>query len=279
MTARIVPVLLVLTAACGRGDGSVTILLDAEEAITDGIAAGDDEESIVDGWTVTFSKFEIAIGEIVVGRSTDDLEQRDDTVHLVDLTALPPRGFVLSRFDRLEAGRWDVFRYATVLSPETGLTFVIEAELTKPDGESCPPSEPCRDAPHIDLAFEVPAPTEYGPCEPEDGLAGFTVTEGGSSAVAVTIHGDHLLFSGFPGGAEVVTRRAQWLADADTDGDDHVTRAELEAIPAAMLFDAEHYALGGSPIPVTTAWEFVVAQLQTVGHFQGEGECPWTIRP
>ena len=70
-------------------------------------------------------------------------------------------------------------------------------------------------------------------------------------------------------------RLAQWLADCDLDLDGTVTQAELEAIPLSMLSEIDgRYQLGGPPIEITTTYDYLVAQLMTQGHFQGEGECP-----
>jgi GNAT superfamily N-acetyltransferase len=88
--------------------------------------------------------------------------------------------------------------------------------------------------------------TVFGPCSAEGGgLAGAVVNEGGITTVAVTLHGDHMLFDRFPGGAEMVSRRAQWLADSDLDGDDRITQVELEAIDAAILVAEEEGAFIG----------------------------------
>jgi hypothetical protein len=47
------------------------------------------------------------------------------------------------------------------------------------------------------------------------------------------------------------------------------------AADAAALFPAPDYSLTGAPFAIDTAWDFVLAQLKTQGHFQGEGECLW----
>jgi hypothetical protein len=116
-------------------------------------------------------------------------------------------------------------------------------------------------------------------------MSGVAVVSSASTPVAVTIHGDHLWFNSFPSGAEsTVERRAQWMVDCDVDHDGHVTEAELRATPAARVFTTlDHYDLAGSPTVdghgIQTAWDFVRAQMSTVGHFQGEGECPWAPTP
>jgi hypothetical protein len=134
----------------------------------------------------------------------------------------------------------------------------------------------CYANPEIGFSFAVRAPISLGPCERE-GSEGFAVTAGGTSTVAITIHGDHLFFNGFPEGSEAkVLRLAQWLADSDLDADGEVTEAELKAIAPGDLWelDPDRFQLGGSPLtPLDTVWTYVRAQLMTQGHFQGEGEC------
>ena len=155
-------------------------------------------------------------------------------------------------------------------------TYLLEGTITRADGESCPPGGGCRPASSIAFRFGADAPTAFGPCEAEDGLPGIIVTESGTT-VAIDIHGDHVFFDAFPTGAEVIERRAQWLANADVDGDDRVTTDELAAIEAADLFPPDTYNLAGAPIELDHALDFVRAQLATQGHFQGEGECAWTF--
>jgi hypothetical protein len=127
----------------------------------------------------------------------------------------------------------------------------------------------------------VPADTRYGPCSTPDGMSGVAIVSSATTPVQLTIHGDHLWFDSFPSGAEaIVQRRAAWMASCDADADGRVTEAELRATPAASVFTTtRHYHLAGAPTVdghgITTAWDFVRAQMSTLGHFQGEGECPW----
>lgn len=210
---------------------------------------------------------------------------------VVDLVALPASGAQLSRFDALDVGLWDVFEYATPQPVEAtrhetaseadfdemvanGWTHLIEGTLESASGESCPPDGTCRPSTRLTFRFPVRVATRFGRCQAEDGLPSVTITEGGTTA-SITIHGDHVFFDRFPSGAEIVQRRAQWLVNADTDGDAAITPEELMAIDAAALFPSETYDLSGAGVPIETAWDFVRAQLATQGHFQGEGECPW----
>ena len=108
-------------------------------------------------------------------------------------------------------------------------------------------------------------------------MPGFAISAGRTQTVAATIHGDHLFFNGFPEGDEGgVTRLAQWLADCDLNLDGTVTQDELEAIAPSQLPEIDdRYQLGGSPVtPLDDMHDYVISQLKTQGHFQGEGECP-----
>ena len=97
------------------------------------------------------------------------------------------------------------------------------------------------------------------------------------SSAEVTIHGDHIFFNGFPEEEGTVRRLAQWMADIeDINDDDVLTQVDFEAATdLGALFPASEYELTGGPLEITTAWDFVRAQLGTQGHFQGEGECDW----
>jgi hypothetical protein len=177
------------------------------------------------------------------------------------------------------------------LMVETDSTYLVEGTITKADGQSCPPARLatppsaleaegenavgnlCYPAAEVRFRFAARAETFYGPCE-IDGVPGISVPAGGRQTSSVTVHGDHLFFNGFPSGSEGAVRRlAQWWADADLDLDGVVTEAELEAINPADLL-GEEYSFGGSPIkPLDNMYTYVIAQLKTQGHYQGEGEC------
>lgn len=210
----------------------------------------------------------------------------------------------------LAAGRWEVFyetpgaggatAHASVegadfeLMRSEDLTYLVVGTLSKADGTSCPPvalatppggampvgqnagGDDCYASPTVSFALGVPAPTRFGPCE-VDGIPGVNVPRGGTQTLALTIHGDHLFFNGFPEGDESGTMRlAQWLADCDLDLDGEVTREELSALAPSDLPELDdRFQLGGSPItPLDSLWTYVAAQLSTQGHVQGEGECP-----
>lgn len=306
MTGRTIGVAVaVALAGCGgeTSTGALTVQLEAEETISGGLAAGTADEDVVDGWSVTFEQYVIAIGEIELEGGGDE-PFHADTVLVVDLAEVPASGLELARIDAIPAGLWPQIFFATPLAtadaarhasvPQAdfdrmvaeGCTYLIRGTLESPDGERCIGGDATMCTAVASIAFDlcVPAETHFGPCETDTGIEGVTIAGNNTTAVNLTIHGDHLFFNGFPAGAEgTVARRAQWLADADVDADGTVTRADLESITGASalgrLLPADAgdglpgFDLAASPIPLASAWDYVRAQLKTQGHFQGEGEC------
>jgi hypothetical protein len=292
------------------GKGSLSVLLEPEDTIVGGIESGDSGETIQDGWAVAFEKYIVTIGHVDVHLATDEsIDAEADDIFAVDLTRIDSSGLELWTLDGLQEGRWQL-SYETAGAVhgavphesvsmadfdsmvESDFTYLIDGTLTKSDGQSCPPSalasvgdrEPngeksgdndCYDAPEVRFAFGAPAETLFGRCG-IDGVPGFAITADQTESVALTIHGDHIFFNGFPTGSEGgVMRLAQWLADCDLDLDGTVTQEELEAITPAELheLDPQRYQLGGATITIETMYDYVGAQLKTQGHFRGEGEC------
>ncbi len=297
----------------GGGDAALSILLEPEDAILEGLTPGDDGENIQDGWAVTFQKYIVSVGGVELRLSTDsDVTVSSPLVLAVDLTQIEARGLPLATLEDLKDGRWDFFYSVTgqdslahesvsdadfSVLKDSGASYLIAATLTKEGGVSCPPSvlgappegldqegengagDPCYPNAEIRFEWAVEAGSVFGPCE-IDGIPGVTTTSGTTSTAAITIHGDHLFFNGFPEGSEGGTMRlAQWLADCDLDLDGQVTMQELsELAPADLAEFDERYVLGGSPItPLDSMAKYVRAQLLTQGHFQGEGECAFSL--
>ena len=294
---------LFATTCGGLGTGSVQVFLVAEATIPEGLTPGDGEEQVIDGWTVSYAKFLVTVGNLRAGRSSDpDDELRDETVHVVDLRNLPPGGVVLAEFNDVAAERWDRFGYDLINTPADaeaaegtsaedrdfmvmhGYSLYVEGELTKPDGQACaagvdPPD--CAPLTRVTFRWGLQAGTSFDDCAAPGGDAGFAVPQGGTVQIKPTIHGDHWFFTNVTAGAEQTMRRAQWIADAQTNRDEETSLGELRATPAAALFTPDlGYNLSGALIPIVTAYDYLEAQARSIGDFQGEGECPTrTILP
>ncbi len=295
------------------GSGSLTVLLEAEDTILEGLEPGMASEQIRDGWQIRFDQYVVVIGDIDVHLSADpgvSAAARDR--YAVDLAQIAAAGLPLWTLTQLQPGEW-AFHYRTALASDgagrhatvpgddfdalsaAGASHLLAGRLRKTDGRSCPPAalatppadatvvgqndggDDCYAAPEVSFRWLAPSETRFGPCEVDD-QPGFSVAADTTRSVAITIHGDHLFFNGFPEGGEGgVVRLAQWLADCDLDVDGEVTQAELEAIAPADLHELDdRYQLGGAPLtPLDSMWTYLQAQLKTQGHFQGEGECPF----
>lgn len=301
----LIPCLALLTA-CGsdggsNGSGSVQAFVVAEDTIPDGLTPGSDLENIQDGWTVTYDKFLAVVGNFRASRQGTSSAERSDNVYVLDMKALPTSGFVIADFQDIDAARWDKVgfdmpRAGTDTACAPGISaadcdfmhvhrfsIYFEATLTKPDGQSClrtGGAVDCVAAPEVKVVFGMSSGTSFDDCTDEDDVPGFAVPSGGTVQVKPTIHGDHWFFDNITQGAEVTTRLAQWMADADRSNPDQtsdgiVTTAELKASPAGAFFPASlGYNLSGTLIPVTNAYTFIEAQAHSLGDYQGEGECP-----
>lgn len=301
-----------LLGACdggSQGDATVRVLVEPEDVVTEGLQPGDGLDDVVDGWSVSFDKYIAGLGAPQLRLPSKELEQTKNQVVALDLVQVPSQGQRFWTFEQLVEGRWDFFYSALIHDAErddtvsqadfeamveADWTYLIEGTLSKADGVSCPPEsladapsdavsagenaagDVCYENPEIQFSFGAEAETTFGPCEIE-GVPGVSATSGSTSTVAITIHGDHLFFNGFPEGDEGgVIRLAQWWADVDLDVNGEVTQDELRAVSPSLLSEIDdRYQLGGSPIsPLDDMYTYVRAQLMTQGHFQGEGECP-----
>lgn len=304
--------LFLITCGCGNsaagGSAALSIVVEPEATITNGIAAGTGDDDMQDGWQATFDTYIAAIGNVDLQLATDpEITATDKGVYAVDLKTAPAGGLELWKLEDLSEGRYE-FSYRLSSASRTqrdesvsasdfsrmveeDLTYLIKGKIMKENGVSCPPrafsavqnraavgqsdaGDDCYANATITFDIGVNAETTYGPCE-IDGLSGVVLSSDKTQTATITLHGDHLFFNGFPEGGEGgVTRTAQWLADADLNVDGVVTKEELFALAPADLPALAGVQLGGTPLsPLDSLWTYVTAQLKTQGHYQGEGEC------
>lgn len=296
-------VALGLTAGCGGGGGTTTqgtgnaqVFVAPEDTITDGLDPGTDLENITDGWTVRYTKFLVVVGNVRAGQSGNaSATLSDPKNYVIDLKNAPEGGLVITTFNSVAATTWDRFGYdmpqaqasfekAQGLSQadydfmvKNGYSVYFEGEMTKPGGKSCKPTAPsdCVDRSSVTFKWGLAGGTSFDDCSAEEGNSGFSVPNGGSVQLKPTIHGDHWFFSNITQGVEITDRQAQWVADADLNRDGETTLDELRAVHASDVFTpARNYNLSGALIPVNTAYDYFEAQVRTIGHFQGDGDCP-----
>lgn len=265
--------------ASSAGDGvrAVNVTIEAGHGVS-GLDPGVEISSIVDGWTVRYDRLLVAVGDVKEISGSAPESYTDGTAYLVDLRQVPAGGasmassalslmsFENSEFSTLISSDQSVLILASEadrdLMVDAGHSIYIEGSMTSATGRSCRPDDPgdCVPAPMIAFSWGLAAAASFSGCD------GFIVSQGDTAELTVTLPGDHWFLGNFSADAERSPRRAQWIADADLDRDGETTLDELRAIKAAVLFTPERgYDLSNAPIPVETAYDFLAAQIRTIG--------------
>jgi hypothetical protein len=286
-----------LAAGCGSdsggGDGNLTINLEPEETITDGVPDSNsnecEEECITDGYSASFTRYISAVG--FVQMSQNGANSQDSSVVGVadwkDTGNMPE----LFSFNGIPTGQYTEFGYQTPLAESDmvnvtgvdedlveqmvteGLSYIIEGTLTQTSSGDT-----------VDFLIEADVSAFAENCEGggEGAEPGVNVTT--NQDASLTLHGDHIFFNGFPENEEDIERLATWMwtvaENRTTDPNEPLTREDFEAADADALnlFPADQYDFSKSPLaPIDTAWEFIRAQLATQGHLNGDGECEYSL--
>jgi hypothetical protein len=288
---RIAILTALAAAGCGGDagsssqDGSLTVLLAAEQTIPRGIHAGNQEADIRDGFDIDYSRYLISVGLVAMNQIDGANAQSSDAVAVADFVNLPKAAPELTVFEAIPIGQYTEFGFRTpppsssVVNLNSADPSDVEAMITNRwsyfiEGTITRVS----DGATRDFRIEADVPSVFTACAAQGLPLGVNVSA--NSSVEITMHGDHLFFNGFPEDEGKITRLAQWLWDIeDVDGDEVITKSDFEAATdVGSLFPSPPvgvYELTGGPLTVTTAWDFVRAQLGTQGHIFGEGECEW----
>jgi hypothetical protein len=226
-----------LVAACAPDPLEVTVY--GEEFAEEGIDADD----FSDGWSVTFSRFDVRLSELALLDASGEAVAADETVHVVDLSE-PSGGDghpVATLHPRASYAR---LRYA--LAPRGGPALLVAGAATKGGMEKS-----------FSWAFET---TQRYLCEPA------AAADASVTTAEITVHADHLFFDDLDSPEPLMA--FDLIAAADVNGDGEVTQAELEATDITA---EARYQVGGRDI--TDLWGFLEAQSRNVGHIDGEGHC------
>ena len=217
-------------AACGSkdggsstgGNGNVQIFVVPEDSIANGLEPGTELENVQDGWTITYDRYLVAVGNFRARRSDTGDSLSDPSVHILDLKLAPTSGYVVKELTGVSAVRWDKFGYdvpnakagATPVAPTTqadadfmianGYSVYYEGSGTK-GGKT------------ITFKWGFAAGTAFDDCASPDGVPGFAVPAGGTVQLKPTLHGDHQYFDNVTQGVEITKRLAQWLETCDKD--------------------------------------------------------------
>ncbi|MEM9864739.1 MAG: hypothetical protein AAF938_24265 [Myxococcota bacterium] len=219
---------LITALGCGDSNGEGTLAVSAygESFIEDGIPS----DEMDDGWAIAFDSFMVTLNADIGG---ENFAGTNLVLHESTAGAGAPLGSAV-----LPSGTYD------------DVTFQIDALNVM--------GSATKDGRTITFDWTFDTPQRYVSCEesavvPEDGIGNFEIT----------IHGDHLFFDSLV--SDEPGLLFEPLAAADTNADDVLTRAELEAA------DVGTYDVGNSD--VTNLWQYLVAQSLLIGHVNGEGHC------
>jgi len=270
MTVRLSLMCLVFGAAtvsCSDDDklapGTIQVTVYGEDEIEDELSSND----VADGWTIDFSRFLVVLSDVSVGNDDDEGVFSAPAETVFDLTK-PSNGMghVLGS-GAAPGGTYDLAAYT--IGPATaaataGNVTADDVALMSTGGYSVYlQGTATKGGASIDFAWGFTSNTHYGDCETNAKVDGNTAT------TQITIHAEHIFFDSRSEDAADI--RFQAIADADADHSGDVTLAELAAVDLSTL---SYDAAGDTNL--TTLAAFIAAQVTTIGHVDGEGECEAT---
>lgn len=262
MRNRSIAILLgsLLLAACGEAGGTLNVTIYGEEFIEKGIPAS----VFSDGWSVTFNKFLVSVGEVSAARGEAAPDLEDGSYRIFNLvTDSAEKGHqVVSK--TVPGGSYN--RVAFRMAPPQGGVTAGNASaadrdvLTRGGYGLYVAGSATKGGSTKTFAWGFPGRTFYKKCEST------AMVSGASATSQLTIHGDHLFYDDLFSKEPNVS--FELIATADRDGNGEVTQAELTALD---IRTQARYQVGSAGI--TNLWAFITYQTSTVGHIDGEGHC------
>jgi hypothetical protein len=275
-----------LAAACSAdGAGDLAVRVSGEE----GALSGFPSSEFSDGWSVSFSKYLVAVGDLEVASSDGSTELDESTIYIVDLHAGEP---TIEIFEGLGARRWDRFSFS-VRAPQADDEVIAVGNVAPSDVDAMV-------AGRFNYAVEGTATHSEGSVSFAWGLAngsrnrdctsgsdetqGVVVPNNSRVTAEITFHVEHLFWDAL--GSEQTEQRFEAIAAmADDQGivefDALANQglADLRNVEGEPLTDVEGnrivYDPGSSGAGDLRA--FILAATRTQAHLDGGGLC--TIAP
>ena len=269
---RPVPCVAFLVAACSGGTGKLTITTYGEDFIEKGIPAAKSaqEEGIVDGYSVKFDKFLIALSDITVKDKDDVVGAEAPTQSIFDMVEAGPHAVVT--FDAMDAQTWHDIGVSVKPASNAvpGNADDIDVAHMNDHGYSVYVSGTATStgAKTFRFGWGFATATRFDGCVDADDAPGAIVPNGGSVDVEMTIHGDHFFYDDLQ--SPDTKLRFAAMARADTNGDGDLTLDELEAVDINAI--PVPYGTGGDS-SVDNLRQFAEALTRTLVHYRGEGHC------
>lgn len=256
---------------CGsEGTGTVEVTTYGEDYIEQQIpAASGGGEGFVDGWSVSFSKFLLALGALQIADRSGAVGAELQQQKIYDLHAKGPHPILSAT---VAARRWDRVGVSILKAKGAvaGNAAAADVALMNDHGHSVyVAGEAENGSRKIRFAWGFATETSYRECHEATTGDGVAVPTGGVAAIQITIHGDHLFYDDLQ--SEDPSLRFEALAAADANADGEVTLDELAAVDLTTL-PSDQYGTGGDG-SVTSLAGFVTSLTRTLVHYQGEGHC------
>ncbi|MCY1057894.1 hypothetical protein [Nannocystis sp. SCPEA4] len=249
---RIALLPLLFVCACGSaGERTLEASVYGEEFIEEGIPAA----IFSDGWSVTFDKFLVSVGDVTV--SDTPLGDEGAPHQIFDL-AQPSDGAGFSvAMDTVDVQSEHAgYVIGPSNDPVAGNASEEDVALMKDGGYSIHVAGTAtRGAESLTFIWSFSTRTIYADCALQ-----------GSSDVQLTIHGDHLFYDDLF--SETPKVAFDLIASAD-DGDGEITADDLAALD---ITTQERYQVGDLT-QITDLWSFIEQQTASLGHINGEGHC------
>ena len=247
-----------ILAGCSEPRSSLVVSVYGEEYIEQQIPA----EDVIDGWTITFDRFLISVGSVLVEEVGDS-----QTWLVFDLAKNSAgEGHRAFGFEQVPVGRYDVVHYR-VAPPSAeavqsgNATAADTARMVAERASVIAEGKATRDGVEKSFSWIFDTDTRY-----EDCASTAEVTEESPGRVELTIHADHLFYDDLV--SEEPNVAFDLIAQSDADDDGVITEAELRAVD---LRTQTRYQTGSTGI--TDLWNFIRQQTTTLGHIDGEGHC------
>jgi len=277
--------LALASVGCGESPGTVEASIWGEEFIEQqiGPASGPaDEAGIQNGWTVSFTRFLVHVADFTVASSTGAAGGSLPGGRVFDLHTTTGSAAPFGTLPDIAAGRMDRVSFRLVPATATAVRGnATEADVAalRAGGFSVyvegTANRAGRTAP-LTFRWGFTNAIRFEQCLGDADQPGLAIPSGGTARAQITIHGDHFFYDSLTGetdamGNSLTRLRFDAFAAADANTDNEVTLAELAAVDLSTLPTGQYGT--GSLSGVNTLRDFVTAQVNALGHFNGEGEC------
>jgi hypothetical protein len=281
-----------LLAACtgDAGSGAVRVSLSGEEASLGGFpvdVGGGEMIAFEDGWTLQFERVLVSLIDFTLASSDGEALAPEGGV-VADLHRGMPLGWEM---EGVPAQRWD--RVSYLIAPPAADARILAGadpaavETMRANGWSMLIEGAAQhDAETVRFSLGFPLAIRNSGCHSGvDGTDGLVVANGSVTEAEVTIHLDHLFFDTYAN--DEASMRFEPYAAVASDG--VMTLDSLATQELASPIDRTGTTIadaGGAPVvydpgPLTLSERnlrgYVLAAATTVGHFNGEGHCDYSV--